>query len=501
MKLNKIAISILLIGNSIGFSSQAQQIISLYYLENIPQVQGVNPAMAPRAKGYFGIPFANSTYIGINTDLIGSELVQKYNGEYITLTSKDYDYGPFYKRIGKAANFSAYQAVVPIQFGFSGKKGYFSFSWSEKLNQSLAIPKDFFTIMDNGGFPVGSNYDFSPMAINAQYYREMSFGYSYNFMSKLRIGFHAKLLQGLAAVKTDISQFDLKTGATARDPWNIAFNGTIYTSSPVEILTDSLGYPTGMAEIPSKAKDVIDMGLLNFSNPGIAADFGVVYNHNAAWTFSAAINDLGFISWRGNLKSFSANGAYKFEGLDLSLADLDSMDVVISDLTDSIKNSITLEQGTENFRTGLGPKLYVGTKYNVNHYFSLGALSRTQFVKNDFQQEFNVSANLNLYHFLTTTLNYTYSINGANTVGFGLALRGGPLQFYVAADYLPYAYRSYSIQTTTTDNNGNSVLGEPTKVPIAPTTLDNFNVVFGLNLLFGAKGFRDEPMLETDDRF
>jgi hypothetical protein len=491
MKLNKIAASVLLTSVFLGFTSNAQQIISLYYLENIPQVQSVNPAMAPRAKGYFGIPFANSNYIGINTDLIGSELIQEYNGEFITLTNKNYDYEPFYKRIGKAANISAYQTVVPIQFGFSGEKGYFSFSWSERLNQSLAIPKDFFAILDNGGFPEGSNYDFSPFAINAQYYRELSFGYSYNFMSKLRIGFHAKLLQGLVAIKTDFDEFSLKTGL---DEWNLGLKGTVYVSSPVEILTDSLGMPNGFAEIPRKAKDVIDMGLLNFSNPGIGFDFGAVYEHNAAWSFSAAINDLGFISWRGGLQSFSADGEFIFKGLELDATNYDSIDMVLEELTDSIKQVVNVTQGSENFRTSLGPKLYMGAKYNVNHYFSLGALSRTMFQKNDFQQEFNVSANLNLYHFLTTTLNYTYSINGANTVGLGLALRGGPLQFYVAADYLPYAYRSYTIVNTADD-------GSSTEVPIAPTTLDNFNVVFGLNLLFGANGFRDEPMIETDNRF
>jgi hypothetical protein len=352
--------------------------------------------------------------------------------------------------------------------------------------------------MDNGGFPDGSKYDFSPFAINAQYYRELSFGYSYNFMSKLRIGFHAKLLQGLAAIKTDIETFDLKTGL---DKWDLALKGTVYSSSPVEILTDSTGFPSDIGEVSTDIKDLIDMGLLNFSNPGIAADFGVVYEHNEAWTFSAALNDVGFISWKGNLKSFSADGAFTFNGLNLNANNIDSLDLVLEELTDSIKNVVNIEQGTKSFRTGLGPKLYVGTKYNVNHYFNLGALSRTQFAKNDFQQEFNVSANLNLYHFLTTTLNYTYSINGANTVGFGLALRGGPLQFYMAMDYLPYAYRSYSIQTSSNDAQGNPVLGDPMKIPIAPTTLDNFNVVFGLNILFGANGFRDEPMIETDARF
>lgn len=499
MKIFRKSIVILGFGLCLSFTCQAQQMLSLYYLETIPQVQNLNAAMAPRANGYLGIPLASSTYFGINTDMFGSEMVQKYNGEWITLTHAGYDYAPFYKNIGKAANISAHQVVVPIQFGFRGKKGYYSFSWSEKVNMALAIPKDFFTILDVGGFPDGSSYDFSAFGVNAQYYREMSFGYSYKFMSKLRLGFHAKYLQGLVAVKTDISQFDVNTGV---DQWDITLKANAYISSPVEIQTDSTGYPNGIGDLPSTTKEIIDMGLLNFSNPGIAGDFGAIYEHNESWTFSTALNDLGFIKWNGGLKSYSASGSYTFKGIYLDGSNIDSLDVVTDELLDSIKNVIKSKVGHESFTTGLGPKLYVGAKYKVNHYFSLGGLSRTVFAKNDFQQVFNVSANLNLYHFLTTTVNYTYSINGANTLGFGLALRGGPIQFYIAADYLPYAYRNYSIETTSEDDsNANSSADNTTKRPITPASFDNFNVMFGLNILFGAKGFRDEPMIEANSGF
>ncbi len=483
-----------------GLTGQAQQTLSLYYLETIPQVQNLNPAMAPRANGYLGIPLAGSTYFGINTDMFGSDLVQNYNGEWITLTNAGYDYTPFYKRIGKAANLTAHQVVTPIQFGFRGKKGYFSFSWSEKVNMALAIPKDFFTILDVGGFPDGSSYDFSALGVNSQYYREMSFGYSYKIMSKLKVGFHAKYLQGLAAVKTDINQFDVNTGV---DQWDIALKADAYISSPVEILTDSTGYPDGIGELPSTTKEIIDMGLLNFSNPGIAGDFGAVYEHSEAWTFSAALNDIGFIKWNGGLKSYSAHGNYTFKGLYLDSSNIDSLDVATGELLDSIKNTIKINSGNDSFTTGLGPKLYFGAKYNLNHYFSLGALSRTVFAKNNFQQEFNVSANINLYRILTTTVNYTYSINGANTFGFGLALRGGPIQFYIAADYLPYTYRNFTFETTSEDDDdyADSSSGKKTRRTITPASFDNFNVMFGLNILFGAKGFRDEPMLEVNREF
>lgn len=476
---------------------KAQNPLSLYYLENVPQTSFINPAMVPRANSFFGIPGANSIYTGINTDIFGSELFQSGpNGTDITLTDANYDFGPFYDRIGKAANLSAYASIAPIVFGFSGKKGYFTFSWTEKVQASMAMPKDFFRIIDIGGFSDGTQLDFSPLALNAQYYREWSFGYSYQFMSNLRVGAHAKLLQGLAAAKTDLEAFKINTSKTL---WEIQAKGNVYLSAPVDITTDENNIPDGMGEFDSSASNIIDKGVLNFSNPGLAFDIGAVYELNPAWTFSASVNDLGFIKWNGDLTTLTAQGTFSFDGLQVDGTTLDSLsgDYISRMFIDSLKTAIDLQKGARSFSTGLGPKIYLGALYNVNHYFSLGALSRTSFYKNDFQQEFNISANLNLYHFLSTSLNYTYAVNGANSVGLAMSMRGGPLQFYMALDYLPYRFRNYTIGSSNEDGSFEPMVENV----FGPNSFDNFNLMLGFNLLFGPNGFRDEPMIDAYDEF
>ena len=121
---------------------------------------------------------------------------------------------------------------------------------------------------------------------------------------------------------------------------------------------------------------------MNFSNPGFAIDFGAVYEHNEAWSFSASINDLGFINWNGDLNSFTADGQFTFDGLNIDASNIDSIGNLTDELIDSLKQAVNLTHGNKGFSTTLGPKLYVGAQYNVNHYFSLGALSRTVFAKN-----------------------------------------------------------------------------------------------------------------------
>lgn len=488
-------ILVLIVIANITYSVHAQNPLSLYYLENVPPTVTINPAMVPRATSFFGIPFLSSVYSGVNTDLLGPDIVQEYNGSMVTPFQAGFDFEPLYKRIGNAANLSVYQTVAPLVFGFSGKHGYFVFSWSEKITGSMAIPKDVFSILDKG-MPDGAEFDFSPFALNANYYRELSFGYSYKFMNKLRVGINVKALQGLAAIKTDVRTFDLNTG---KDLWELKADGTIYMSAPIEVYSDPNGVPDSIGEFDTDIKTMINKGVLNFSNPGFGIDIGAVYELNEAWTFSASVNDLGFIHWGGNLNSFNVNGAYDFTGLDVDNENIEDFPQVDEGLIDTLKNSVNLTNGHESFNTELGPEVYVGAKYNVNHYLGFGALSRTAFYKNDFHQEFNTSVNLNLYHVLSTTLNYTFAINGANTIGFGLALRGGPLQFYLASDYLPYAYKNYTLEFTSDNPDGSTTVDEST-FP-GPNKIDNFNLMFGLNIIIGANGWRDEPMIDAYSGF
>jgi len=246
----------------------------------------------------------------------------------------------------------------------------------------------------------------------------------------------------------------------------------------------------------------IDMSTLlntmvtNFENPGFAFDIGAVYDYGDQWTFSAALNDVGMIKWKGSLNSFTSNGDFGFGGLPLAFNEIlgNSEDTtgILSEIVDSIRNSVQMEHGEESFTTTTTPKLYLGAKYNINHVIGVGFVSKSTFYKQNTKQEFGLSANFNLYHFLTAHLSYNLALKGNNSLGLGLGLRGGPLQFYFIADYVPYSFRNYSIQM----EEGT----EPVKIP-GPANLKNLSFMMGLNLLFGANGFRDEPMIDAYSEF
>ena len=476
-KTAKILISMLLVLFAAAGISTAQNPLTLYHLKNIPQSLTINPAMVPEAKVFVGFPVFNSIYTGVNFELTGADLIQEHNGKYITLTNAGFDYDKLYRKIGKAAGFSSYQTITPILFGFKTNIGYFTFGWTEKMDETLSVPKDLFKILDKG-FPDGSSFDFGKLGAKANYYREFSFGYSFKPIDKLRLGISAKFLQGLSSLKTRVDELTLTTGV---DEWTMKIHGSVNLSAPVYVSYDEDGLPS-FDSIPENIGEFIDKTAFNFSNPGFAFDLGAVYEANEKLQLSASLTDLGMIAWGGDdLNAFYADGEFVFTGIDVNNDNIDSLDNVWDDILDSIKTSVDFTHGNDKFVSALGPKMYLGVTYSLNDYFSFGAVSRTLFSKYDFRQDFNFSANFNVKKVLTTSLNYSLSINGTNALGAGLGVRLWPVQLYVAMDYVPFKmYKNIRIEDSDDPDN-------PVEIPMLPARLDNLSVMFGVNLLFGTK--------------
>jgi hypothetical protein len=375
--------------------------------------------------------------------------------------------------------------MAPLMFGFKTKHGYFTFSWTEKLGEELSVPRDVFNVMEEG-YVEGTTYDFSLLGTESHYYREISLGYSFKWSKSLRVGLHAKFLQGLAAIKSDIKDINFMVGL---DESEISLNGNVYMSAPVYISYDDNGLPI-VDSIPSDLNSLLDKGVFNFSNPGFAVDIGAIYSLKK-FEFSVALNDAGFIAWNGeDHNRFYANGSYTFKTLG------DTLDQPIEDLIDSIKMAVNFSHEETPFKTAIAPKLYLGARYRFNQYFSMGFLSRTVFSRYITRQEFNFSANMNLYHLITASLNYTMTLKGINAIGAGAAIRLGPLQVYAAMDYVPDKIS----KNTTIDLNINDVESQ-LKVPVIPDRFSDFNVMFGVNLLFGANGYHDKALIAPSSSF
>ncbi len=473
-------ILLLLLGLSFAFSANAQYPASLYYLENIPQSNFLNPAMVPRTNFFIGIP---TIYGSLGTELSPGNLIQPNGNTSLNPLKDGFNYGKLYKRIGKSANIDVEATVMPIVFGWRGKRGYVTVGVSEKISANIAVPKAFFEMAEIG-FPDGSSYDFSTIGVNTIAYTELSLGYTYQFSQRFRAGVHAKALFGTAAVITKFNNFSLNT---SEQEWSYNIDGTIHGSFPADMYIGDDGVVDSV-DVPEISPDQFIL-----KNPGFAFDFGAVYEIDDKWIFSAALNDVGFINWNSNLNNISSKGNYSFQGVNVPITDIDNMEELFTEMGDSIANTIEVSHDTtQSFRQFLAPKMYLGAAYNVNHYFTVGFLSKTAFYRKNIQQELTLSANVNMYKFLTTSLSYNLTFSGYNSVGLGLGFRGGPLQWYLMVDYVPIKYNDYNI----VDSNK-----EVTTVPWIPDRLDRISIMTGLNIIIGANGFQNEPIIDAYSEF
>ena len=453
----------------------------LYYMENIPQSSLINPAMAPRANTFIAVPLVNS-YTTYNGNLAVGDFFQVHDGIPYTLwNDKDeFDYSLLYDKINGSMDIELTEHISPAMFGFRLNRNYFTFGFSEKVQTSYEIPQDLLKFGDVGipAEPNNEHFDFGTFSTQIYYYREFIIGFSREINNKLTVGTHIKPLFGKAGFKTDIQSFTIDASG---ELYHVNASGKFYASLPIKSITyDNNGFPENIEMQDMELKDYVNKYGTSFSNPGIAFDFGAVYNLDERWSFSAAINDLGFLNFKSDLQSLSFNGEYDYEGPEFTPANYDEGEVVRDDILESLKDSLNFIDGNSNFKMGLSPVLYAGSSFRINHVFTMGFLSRSKFQKNNFKQHFNFSANLNLYNQISATVNYSLNINEQNYLGFGMSCALGPLELYALINNIPTTLRNYK-------KDGNKYL--------IPDQLKSGSLLVGLNILFGAKGYRDKPMI------
>ncbi len=450
----------------------------LYYLENVPQVNYTNPAMMPRANSFFSLPGFSSVSLDLKNDIAPKDLLQKSGDIWVTPIDAAFDYDQLYKSIGKSAQTSTSIGYAPLYFGWRTKKGYFTFSWALKAGAFASLPKDLFKITEKG-FESSTTLNLTSLETKMMMYHEISIGYAHKVDERLTVGAHIKPISGIAAAQMKYNRLTIKNEQTS---YSMNVDGELLTSVPfIEFVPNEDGFPEEINEDDDiSGSDISSESVPSFSNFGMAVDLGAVYDLNNKISFSASLNNLGFIKWKKNLNSTTVNGEYTFTGPDLSITETDEIDEAYDDIIDNMKDALNGETAHKSFSTTLSPELFLGSVYHANHVLDMGFIAKSTFAKYNFRQEFVVSANLNLYKALTTNLAYNYEIGGSKDLGLGLALRLGPAQLYILANHIPYQFDKI-------------IDGEDEY--IAPTKAESFSFMMGINFIFGKHGYRNDPMI------
>jgi hypothetical protein len=312
---------------------------------------------------------------------------------------------------------------------------YLTIGLDTKTNVGVFIPKDLARLLLYGVTDkTGTNsFNLDGLGARTNVYTELAVGYSRQIDNKLTVGGKLKFLMGHANVTTKIDKIKLNA---SRDRWDIDLEGTVNMSVPS---------PDYELDDKNMIKDLnafnnFSFGSL-FGGTGVAIDLGANYKLlNDKLTVSAAILDLGFIKWKGNnAANMFVTGHTDFTGIEIKFEDGEaSWD---EGYFDNIEDEIEYNTTFNPYRSALAAKVMLGAEYGIlDNKLTFGGLSKSTIINKNIFQEITASVNYVQFSFFNASLSYSLLNGRFGTIGLGLGGRMGPINIYVAGDYMPMQY-------------------------------------------------------------
>ena len=436
--IKNIVMSLLIVATSTSIFGQSD--LTLFNMNNLSQSVSVNPAFRPKANVFVNLP-------GVSFGLINSgfSAVDLFTADQKSFISDD----SFFKSM-KPINYLQSQIRLEIfGFGFRVKKNYFTFGISNNFSQEIDYTPDFLQLLlqGNGGGLAGRRASFDGLGLHVTDYTSFAFGYNREVNDKLVVGGKIKLLSGVANINTSKSTLGFTTGVNGT---SVGFDGSAFIrSSNLGVLLDT----THNTKFPTTS-------LFNMSNLGLALDLGVTYKVLEKVTLSASIIDLGYVSWKNDVKNYELKKFdYTFNGVDASKVLTDTANVMRK-ISDTLGKVFKTEQSNTAYSTSLATRFYIGGTYHLNKYFNAGILWYSQFVRNQYRPAVVLSTTVNVKSWLSASFNYGMYAKSYSNLGFGLSLRGGPLQFYMLTDNILAPFNLGGTRTASVSLGLNLVFGK-----------------------------------------
>ena len=454
-------------------ASYSQQDLTLYFLENVPQRQYLNPAFRPLAKKSIGLPVVSSIYMdNMTTTFTPDNLFDISNGAITFSTDK------LKQNIRDNNYFGVTSKIDIFSIGVQKNKSYFSFNISENMFSRINLSRGILELplYKDADFAVhGGKFDMSNTGMNFSHYREFGFGWQRQMSDKLNIGVRVKLLAGKSNVWIEKNTFRIQTNQT-NDNWQVDGELGVKTSG-----FDSSG---------NIRSGNVGSYMLNSQNKGFALDAGITYKIGKKIELSASMVDFGFINWSSENNNIQTNNvSFSFRGIDISeivytpdSLNFDTLSNAYNRLQNAASNQLGYSENKNSYRKSLMARFHFGGTYTLFKKGKLegkaGVLVQAEIYNNLLRPSLTLSYNQNVGRWLNASVSYSMINSNRNNLGLGISANLGPIQVYAALDNVFAA----KMTTFTTTNNG-----QREDLFSYPTNSYKTHAHVGINLTFGAK--------------
>ena len=462
-------------------SASAQQVTTLYFLENAPMRHTINPAFQPVSKGFINFTPLGwmSLGLGNNSFTIQDVLfVDPVTGRTITPLHPNADRQSFLRQIRTMTLINGEINIGLLNMGFRIKEnGYLTIGINERIIGGGTVPRSLFDFVLDGGMhnlTGGINtIDLGGIGVGASMYTEISGGYSYKLNDEWTIGGKLKVLFGNAylglnsrqlAIDANTDQWAIRgnLGLDIAGPLNLAYVSQFMNGKNMGQVIDGIkdgSFDTKQIIDTSNPKALIKNALTP-SGYGAAIDFGFTWKPIENLQISAALTDLGFIYWNRSNR-FTCKVDTVFEGAGY----IDYSDPAYRDdqgnfsttiLMDTVKSrlmglldGISLQNGGAGVARMTSARLNVGLDANFwDNRVGVGIVSATRLYNSRLYEEITIGAAFRPVNWFNIAVSYSLMNNGKySNIGAGLSFMPyDGINMTVALDYIPTSYAGVDIR-------------------------------------------------------
>lgn len=418
--------------------TSAQELRTSYFMETSNYRHQMNPALLDSP--YVGLLFSNIN-IGMTGNIGAKQFIFDTNGlpgytgnyRYTTFMDPNVDAKTFLNKLHDKNRFDLYLNYNLFSVGFKAWGGVNLLELNLRSNTNLTLPKGLFEFAKTAGEK--EHYEFGGLGMRTQNYMELALGHSRDINKQWRVGGKLKFLIG--AAYADFTADNVTLDMT-EDAWRIQSNAQVKAS----LLKSDVIHEDPSKNSADGRPRVKELDNFGFSLPGfgIALDLGVTYKPIENLTLSAAITDLGFISWK-NTHHASSQGDYTFDGFDNIYIGSDKdqtedIDDQFDQIGDDLEEMFSVyDDGTKTATQALAATLNVGAEYKLPAYDKLkfGFLYTSRIHGKYSWHQGMLNVGVRPVKWFECNVNGAVTSTGV-TAGGMLSLKAPHFNFYIAAD-------------------------------------------------------------------
>jgi hypothetical protein len=404
-----LSIAILICGVSWGQTS-----LSFYHLGNTTyQNTFFNPAWMPDGKVFIGLPVISGVHFHANTKLSYSDVIVKQGDETLV------DVKGGISRLQNNNMMSVHAGVSLFHLGYRLPNGTaVSLFANERFEHDFLYSK---TVMELAWLGTGNklgeelNLDFG---ISTVHFREIGIGVAHQFNKRMVMGARFKYLQGMYNYSTPGNMKTTLTIDPATYAWNFQAENVVFRSSGQNIYDGNSGDLSSHLKSPG--------------NGGIGLDVGAHYRLSNALSIAFAVNDIGFINWRTDVEGrVLENTSFSYSGINMRNAN-----DILRSVQDSLLDNFQTRAFTDaSYKTWLPARAYASGIYTIGGSTDLIGTVGARYIQGEMKMLYGIGARQQ-YRSMTFTGNVTKLPQQFLNLGAAFAVKGGPVQYYVAMDQL-----------------------------------------------------------------